>query len=57
MQWAIWAIVAMLLATAVVLARSPRGLSLSPEEVLKERYARGEIDGAEYRRRLDDLRR
>lgn len=29
----------------------------SPETILKRRYARGEIDGEEYRRRLEDLRR
>lgn len=29
----------------------------TPEEVLRERYARGEIDDTEYRRRLDELRR
>ncbi len=29
----------------------------SPEEILKRRYARGEIDREEYERRLDDLRR
>ena len=27
----------------------------SPEQLLAERYARGEIDEAEYRRRLDTL--
>ncbi|MGM0668222.1 MAG: SHOCT domain-containing protein [Gemmatimonadota bacterium] len=27
------------------------------ESVLRERYARGEIDEEEYRRKLDDLRR
>lgn len=29
----------------------------SPEEILKERYARGEIDAEEYERRLQDLRK
>ncbi len=28
-----------------------------PEEILKTRYARGEIDDEEYRRRLDELRK
>lgn len=28
----------------------------SPEEILKERYARGEINGEEYRSALRDLR-
>jgi putative membrane protein len=29
----------------------------SPEQILKRRYARGEIEREEYQRRLDDLRR
>jgi putative membrane protein len=29
----------------------------SPEQILKRRYARGEMDHGEYDRRLDDLRR
>jgi putative membrane protein len=29
----------------------------SPEQILKRRYARGEIDAEEYERRLDGLRR
>lgn len=29
----------------------------SPEEVVKRRYAAGEIDREEYQRRLDDLRK
>ncbi len=32
---------------------APRG----PEQILAERYARGELDDDEYRRRLDVLRR
>jgi putative membrane protein len=37
----------------------PRGVATPPasaEQVLAERYARGEIDETEYRRRLDTLR-
>jgi len=33
----------------------PRGES--PETILKQRYARGEIDREEYERRLSDLRK
>jgi putative membrane protein len=29
----------------------------SPEQILKRRYARGEIDREEYQRRLTDIRR
>lgn len=29
----------------------------SPEQILKKRYARGELVREEYRRRLEDLRR
>lgn len=29
----------------------------TPEQILKRRYARGEIDHDEYRRRLEDVRR
>ena len=35
---------------------SPRG-DETPEQILKRRYARGEIERDEYQRRLEDLRR
>ncbi len=35
---------------------SPRG-DETPEQILKRRYARGEIERDEYERRLKDLRR
>jgi len=44
-----------------VVARASGGFSgrmdASPEQTLKQRYARGEIERDEYQRRLDDLRR
>ena len=35
----------------------PRGTRDRAEEVLREQFARGEIDEETYRRRLDELRR
>ena len=35
---------------------APADRPLSPEQMLAERYARGEIDEDEYRRRLETLR-
>ena len=35
----------------------PGRLEEPPEQILKRRYARGDIDRDEYQRRLDDLRR
>lgn len=34
-----------------------RGDDETPEQILKRRYAKGEIDSEEYQRRLADLRR
>ncbi len=33
-----------------------KGREESPEEILKRRYAKGEIEKEEYERRLEDLR-
>ncbi|NJC72442.1 hypothetical protein HC031_22375 [Planosporangium thailandense] len=38
-------------------SRSTGVTAARPEQILAERYARGEIDDEEYRRRLDTLRR
>jgi putative membrane protein len=35
--------------------RSAGPLARSPQDILAERYARGEIDSEEYQRRLDDI--
>ena len=43
--------------TTVVLVARRRGAGRSGEAVLAERYARGEVDEAEYTERLDVLRR
>jgi putative membrane protein len=37
-------------------ARTPSTREQSPEEILRQRYARGEIDQDEYERRLKGLR-
>lgn len=56
-------IIAVVIALVVLVARNasaaqrPKDLGDSPEEILKRRYARGEIDRDEYERRLSDLRR
>lgn len=65
--WLFW--LAVLVGAAVVLLRlfggraggGPGGYGGSPpperaEEILKERYARGEIDQTTYQRMLDDIR-
>ena len=55
-----WALVA---AVVLTLARSSRTAdavdpgSVDPEQILKERFARGEIDVEEYERRREVLRR
>ena len=36
--------------------RNGREARRTPEEILRERYARGEIDSEEYQRRLEILR-
>ena len=50
-------IVAIVWAIAQATSRGDNNGSPSAEEILKRRYARGEIDENEYRRRLEDLRR
>ncbi|MFF7648029.1 SHOCT domain-containing protein [Streptomyces canus] len=56
--WALLITVAVLLYRALI--RAPQQphthSSASPEQLLAERYARGEIDEEEYRRRLSVLR-
>ena len=52
-----WLLIAALVVMAVkAVARPGRAYSLSAEETLAERYARGEIDEQDYRARLGVLR-
>lgn len=58
----IWWLLGLLVVVAVVRAlMRPRGGGPaggeSPEQALKQRFARGEIDREEYERSLEDLRR
>jgi putative membrane protein len=65
MGWwmALWWVVAIVVLVLVVrmVAGSLGGpgsrVDESPEQILKRRYAKGEIDREEYQRRLEDLRR
>ncbi len=50
-------VVALVVIRAVVAPSHPREGGKTPEEILRERYARGEIDEDEYRTRLNGLRR
>jgi len=57
--WAAGIVVLMLLVRLVAGGAGgfpPRGDD-TPEQILKRRYAKGEIDREEYQRRLEDLRR
>lgn len=58
--WLLGLVVLILVIWAVV--RSPGSPRIgrgeeSPEEILKRRYARGDVDREEYERRLTDLRK
>jgi putative membrane protein len=58
--WWIVGIVVLVLLLRLVIGSaggfSPRGDD-TPEQILKRRYAKGDIDRDEYQRRLEDLRR
>jgi len=49
-----WAIVTVVRSSATPGDREPAG-GRTPDQILSERFARGEIDEEEYRRRLDVL--
>jgi putative membrane protein len=60
--WPLWPLLwALLIGTVVWLIVRRRGRHHGPldraQEVLAERFARGEISGEEYRARLDELKR
>ena len=57
--WWIAGIVVLILLVRVLVRTSPGSPpgDETPEQILKRRYARGEIDRDEYQRRLEDLRR
>jgi putative membrane protein len=56
-------IIALIIVAVIWLARSssgragPASRGATAEEILKQRYARGEIDEEEYHRRLEGLQR
>jgi len=66
-MWLGWLLVLVVLAAMIwLIARAARGAGRrrgpqesgeTPEQILKRRYARGEIDREEYEQRLADLRR
>lgn len=60
-MWAFWIVIIFVVVWLAARAGSPsrgiREVRPTPEEILRERYARGEIDTEEYQRRLEVLRR
>jgi putative membrane protein len=55
--WATGIVALVLLVCLVAGGGFPSRSDGTPEQILKQRYARGEIERDEYQRRLDDLRR
>jgi len=49
--------IAAVVVVLVAIARSgaPAGWGRTPEDILRERFARGEIDATQYRQRIDTL--
>lgn len=55
-MWLIWIVLILVVAWLLVgLAGSRKAGEKSPRELLDQRFARGEIDEAEYRKRRDIL--
>jgi len=56
--WPVLLLIVVLVLVRALVAPSRSGdEKKSPEEILRERYARGELDENEYRTRLEELRR
>jgi putative membrane protein len=53
---AFWAVIAWFVVALVRRSSGPPGTSPSAEEILAQRFARGEIDAEEHRKRLETLR-
>lgn len=60
-MWLFWVALIVIVVWLLVRGTSGRpstgGAQDSPEQILKRRYARGEVDKDEYERRLSNLRR
>lgn len=59
-MWLLWILVIAAVVVAVVRLGKPAGgdgRRESPEEILKQRYARGEIGKDQFEKMLSDLRR
>lgn len=59
-MWLFWLVVFAVVSVAIILAvrslRRSEPPRESPEEILKKRFARGDIDRAEYEEAMKDLR-
>ena len=55
--WAFWGIVLFAFLMLIGSWGSNRSIARPEEQILRERYARGEIDKQEFEQRLSDLRR
>jgi len=51
-----WGVIAWVVVTLVRRSSGSREAAPSAEQILAERFARGEIDAEEYRKRLETLR-
>lgn len=60
-MWIFWVVLIVVIVLVVqrasISSRPPGEIPVSAEEILKRRYARGEIGKEEYERKLEDLRK